>query len=109
MAFRREPSRPTARPMPWERTPSRRRNATEGVPYRRPCIPLLPLTAHGPADPDGFYFSPACEVEQLQAERTAAWKTNRYDTHMERNAKVRVKVRKRPPAEPYYLGMKNAQ
>lgn len=54
-----------------------------------------------PADPAGHYFDPRRTVAEFRAARTAARKTPCYASHMARNAAVRVKAPKRPPADRY--------
>ncbi|MFO0796360.1 MAG: site-specific integrase [Gemmataceae bacterium] len=59
------------------------------------------LAEFEPAEPTDHYFSPRRAVARLHAERAAARKTPRYPSHVARNARVRVAVPKRRPAERY--------
>lgn len=59
------------------------------------------LAQFAPADPAGYYFSPAASVDQFHAERAANRRTPLYPSHAKRNAAKRVKERERKPAARY--------
>jgi integrase len=52
-------------------------------------------------DPNDFIFNPAKAVHEFHDGRTAARKTPRYPSHVERNESKRVRVGKRPPGRRY--------
>jgi integrase len=54
-----------------------------------------------PADAADYFFSPRRAVADLHAARTASRKTPKYPSHMQRNARKRVRRQSRPPSACY--------
>lgn len=59
------------------------------------------LRAFATGKPDDYLFSPLRAVAEFHADRDAKRKTPRYPSHVSRNARVRVQIPLRQPAEVY--------